>query len=40
VIVGDPSRMSTETGWRAEIAIEDTLKDLLAYWRHRLAARV
>ena len=40
VIVGDPSRMTTETGWRAEIAIEDTLKDLLAYWRHRLAARV
>lgn len=40
VIVGDPSRVRTETGWRAEIPIEDTLKDLLAYWRHRLAARV
>ena len=40
VIVGDPSRVTTETGWHAEIPIEDTLKDLLAYWRHRLAARL
>ena len=40
LILGDPSRTRTEVGWHATIPIEDTLKDLLAYWRHRVAARV
>ncbi len=40
VILGDPSRVRAETGWHATIPIDDTLKDLLTYWRHRLAASV
>jgi GDP-4-dehydro-6-deoxy-D-mannose reductase len=36
VVVGDPSRTAVETGWRASIPIEHTLKDLLDYWRSRL----
>ena len=40
VILGDPSRVRTEVGWHAAIPIEDTLRDLLAYWRLRIAARV
>jgi GDP-4-dehydro-6-deoxy-D-mannose reductase len=40
LILGDPSRTQTEVGWHATIPIEDTLKDLLAYWRQRVAARV
>jgi GDP-4-dehydro-6-deoxy-D-mannose reductase len=37
VILGDPSRARTEVGWQAAIPIEDTLTDLLDYWRHRVA---
>ena len=33
-----PPAWLTEMGWRATIPIEDTLKDLLDYWRHRVAA--
>ena len=33
VIVGDHSRLTADTGWRPEIPIEQTLSDLLAYWR-------
>ena len=40
----DPRRSlarATEVGWQATIPIEDTLTDLLDYWRHRVAvARV
>jgi GDP-4-dehydro-6-deoxy-D-mannose reductase len=36
IVVGDPSRTAAETGWRATIPIEDTLKDLLDYWRSRI----
>jgi GDP-4-dehydro-6-deoxy-D-mannose reductase len=35
-VIGDPSRLEHDTGWRAEIPIEQTLADLLEYWRHRL----
>lgn len=38
VLVGDPSRIARETGWRAEIPIERTLADLLEYWRRRVGA--
>ncbi|HXW06229.1 MAG TPA: GDP-mannose 4,6-dehydratase [Vicinamibacterales bacterium] len=38
VVLGDPSRLVAETGWRPEIPIEQTLADLLDYWRGRLAA--
>ncbi len=37
VVVGDPSRTAAESGWRATIPIEQTLKDLLDYWRSRIA---
>jgi GDP-4-dehydro-6-deoxy-D-mannose reductase len=35
VIAGDRSRITAETGWAPEIAIERTLADLLDYWRRR-----
>jgi GDP-4-dehydro-6-deoxy-D-mannose reductase len=38
VLLGDPSRVHAEIGWQATIPIEDTLKDLLDYWRRRVAA--
>lgn len=37
VVLGDPRRIETELGWRAEIPIERTLADLLDYWRTRIA---
>jgi GDP-4-dehydro-6-deoxy-D-mannose reductase len=33
LVVGDPTRIQTELGWRADIPLEKTLDDLLAYWR-------
>lgn len=33
LVVGDPSRVRDELGWRAEIPLERTLDDLLTYWR-------
>jgi GDP-4-dehydro-6-deoxy-D-mannose reductase len=32
-LVGDPSRIEAATGWRAEIPLEQTLRDLLDWWR-------
>jgi GDP-4-dehydro-6-deoxy-D-mannose reductase len=29
---GDPSRLRDETGWRPEIAYEQTLSDTIAFW--------
>jgi GDP-4-dehydro-6-deoxy-D-mannose reductase len=37
VIVGDATRIANEAGWRATIPIEQTLHDLLDYWRSRIA---
>jgi GDP-4-dehydro-6-deoxy-D-mannose reductase len=37
VVLGDPSRITAETGWQASIPIETTLADLLAWWRMRIA---
>lgn len=34
-LVGDPSRIEAATGWRAEIPLEQTLRDLLDWWRAR-----
>ncbi len=36
VVVGNPSRIHSETGWRPEITIERTLRDLLVAWRQRV----
>jgi len=33
VVVGDPSRIQQELGWTADIPLERTLEDLLAFWR-------
>lgn len=30
---GDASRIGKDLGWRAEITLEQTMKDLLSYWR-------
>ena len=38
VLFGDPSRLERATGWRAEIPLESSLADLLAWWRERVAA--
>ena len=38
VIAGDRSRLTTETGWTPRIPIEQTLADLLDYWRHATPA--
>lgn len=38
LVLGDPTRVSTEAGWHATIPIENTLADLLDYWRNRVAA--
>ncbi len=33
--IADISRLQSETGWRPQIAIEQTLKDTLQYWREQ-----
>jgi GDP-4-dehydro-6-deoxy-D-mannose reductase len=37
VVLGNPARIAAEVGWRAATPIEDTLNDLLDYWRQRVA---
>lgn len=36
VLLGDNSKFTKQTGWRPEIPFEQTLKDLLDYWRQRI----
>ncbi len=36
VLVGDNTKFRKRTGWKPEIPIEKTLKDLLDYWRERV----
>ena len=38
LVQGDASRITADTGWRAEITIEQTLSDLLDWWRAQVAA--
>jgi GDP-4-dehydro-6-deoxy-D-mannose reductase len=33
VLLGNPARLQTETGWRPSIPLAQTLSDLLDYWR-------
>ena len=35
LLLGDPSRLRDELGWAAEIPLEQTLDDLLEYWRRQ-----
>jgi len=37
ILLGDPSRLRSELGWRAEIPLEQTVDDLLEYWRQKNA---
>jgi GDP-4-dehydro-6-deoxy-D-mannose reductase len=37
ILEGDPSRIA-KLGWKVEIPFEQTLGDLLAYWRQRISA--
>jgi GDP-4-dehydro-6-deoxy-D-mannose reductase len=36
VLRGDPGRLGGATGWKPEIALDQTLADVLAYWRERV----
>jgi GDP-4-dehydro-6-deoxy-D-mannose reductase len=36
LLVGDPARITAQTGWRPEIPLERTVDDLLEFWRNRL----
>jgi GDP-4-dehydro-6-deoxy-D-mannose reductase len=38
VLHGDPARLVRETGWEPRRRMEETLRDLLEYWRERVAA--
>jgi nucleoside-diphosphate-sugar epimerase len=38
LLLGDPARIRTELGWEARIPLEDTIDELLAYWRSKAAA--
>ena len=33
VLRGDPGRLDAATGWKPEIPLDQTLADVLAYWR-------
>ena len=35
VLLGDASKFHKATGWKPEIPFEQTLRDLLEYWRAR-----
>jgi GDP-4-dehydro-6-deoxy-D-mannose reductase len=35
LLLGDPSRLQNELGWTPQIPLEQTIDDLLAYWRSR-----
>jgi GDP-4-dehydro-6-deoxy-D-mannose reductase len=38
IVLGNPSRLSTELGWMPEIPVQQTLDDLLAFWRAKAVA--
>jgi GDP-4-dehydro-6-deoxy-D-mannose reductase len=35
--VGDCSKIQMETGWRAQLSLDETLRSLLDYWRGQAA---
>ena len=39
VLLGDPSKIERAVGWKAAIPFEQTLSDLLDYWRARVSVR-
>jgi GDP-4-dehydro-6-deoxy-D-mannose reductase len=38
LLVGNHDRLTADTGWQPEIPLEQTIDDLLDYWRERVAA--
>ncbi len=38
LLLGDPTRITTELGWLPEIDLDRTIEDLLAYWRSAAAS--
>ncbi|MDI6738496.1 MAG: GDP-mannose 4,6-dehydratase [Nanoarchaeota archaeon] len=36
IIFGDSTKLKNETGWRQEIPIEKTIKDMIEFWRAKL----
>ena len=36
IIEPDVSKIYADTGWKAEITVEDTIKDTLDYWRTKI----
>ena len=38
LVLGSPARITGDTGWTAEIPIEQTLEDLLAWWRTQVTS--
>jgi len=36
VLWGDNTKFVKQTGWKPEIPFEQTMKDLLNYWRERV----
>lgn len=37
IIVGDITKLKQDTGWKQEISMEQTIRDMLEYWRNRNA---
>jgi GDP-4-dehydro-6-deoxy-D-mannose reductase len=37
ILIGDSSKFRADTGWEPRIPFEQTLQDLLAYWREKLS---
>ena len=39
VLIGDSSKFHADTGWEPRISFDQTLEDLLNYWRQRIARK-
>lgn len=39
ILIGDSSKFRADTGWEPRIPFEQTLQDLLGYWRQKLSRR-
>ncbi len=37
ILIGDSSKFHADTGWQPEIPFEQTLRDIVEYWRQRVA---
>lgn len=39
ILIGDSSKFRADTGWEPKIPFDQTVQDLLAYWRERISRR-